>query len=51
MDRIESINLDRIRWCANERGVSLDEVATEAGVPAKALANLMGDGTGLRNRQ
>lgn len=47
MDRIESINLDRIRWCANERGVSLDEVATEAGVPAKALANLMGDGTGL----
>ena len=35
MDRIESINRDRIRWCAAERGVSLDELATEAGVPGK----------------
>ena len=47
MDRIESINRDRIRWCANERGVSLDDVAIEAGVPLKALTNLMDDGTGL----
>jgi Zn-dependent peptidase ImmA (M78 family)/plasmid maintenance system antidote protein VapI len=47
MDRIESINRDRIRWCANERGVSIDEVAAEAGVPAKAIAKLMEDGTGL----
>jgi Zn-dependent peptidase ImmA (M78 family) len=47
MDRIESINRERIRWCANERGISLDEVAAEAGVPARALARLMDDGTGL----
>ena len=47
MDRIESINRDRIRWCANERGVLLDQVADEAGIPAKALAKLMDDGTGL----
>ena len=47
MDRIESINRDRIRWCANERGISLDELAVEAGVPAKAIAKLMEDGTGL----
>ncbi len=47
MDRIESINLDRIRWCAEERGVSLDQLAVEAGLPAKALARLMEDGTGL----
>ena len=47
MDRIESINRDRIRWCANEHGVSLDDLAIEAGVPSKALANLMDDGTGL----
>lgn len=47
MDRIESINRDRIRWCAADRGVSLDDLATDAGVPAKALAKLMEDGTGL----
>lgn len=47
MERIESINRDRIRWCANERGVSIDDVANESGVPVKALAKLMEDGTGL----
>ena len=47
MDRIESINRDRIRWCANERGVLLDQVADEAGIPAKAFAKLMDDGAGL----
>lgn len=47
MDRIESINRDRIRWCANERGVSLDQVAVEAGVPARAIDRLMENGTGL----
>lgn len=47
MDRIESINRDRIRWCANERGMSLEDLAVEAGIPAKALAKLMDDGIGL----
>lgn len=47
MDRIESINRDRIRWCANERGLSIDEVAAESGVPARAMTRLMEDGTGL----
>lgn len=47
MDRIESINRDRIRWCANERGVPVDQVAAESGVPAKAFARLMDGGTGL----
>jgi Zn-dependent peptidase ImmA (M78 family)/transcriptional regulator with XRE-family HTH domain len=47
MDRIESINRDRIRWCASERGVSIDQAAEESGVPAKALARLMEEGTGL----
>ena len=47
MDRIESINRDRIRWCANERGVSLDQVASEAGVPPKAFIKLMDEGAGL----
>lgn len=51
MDRIESINSDRIRWCANERGLSLDEVAVEAGIPARALARLMEEGTGLTFNQ
>lgn len=47
MDRIESINRDRIRWCAADRGISLDDLPAEAGVPAKAFAKLMEDGTGL----
>lgn len=47
MDRIESINRDRIRWCATERGISLEELAVEASVPAKALTKLMDEGVGL----
>ena len=47
MDRIESINQSRIRWCANERGVSIDQVAAESGVPSKAFARLMDEGVGL----
>ena len=47
MERIESINRDRIRWCAKERGVSIDQLAAESGVPAKAMAKLMDEGAGL----
>lgn len=47
MDRIESINTERIRWCANERGVSLEQLADEAGVPRKALVSLLEDEIGL----
>ena len=47
MDRIDSINRDRIRWCANERGLSIDQGAAESGVPAKALTRLMEEGVGL----
>lgn len=47
MDRIESINTERIRWCANERGVSLEQLADEAGVPRKALVSLLEDEVGL----
>src|SRR6185312_2143275 len=47
MERITTINRDRIRWCADERSVSIEDVAAESGVPAKAIAKLMDDGTGL----
>ena len=47
MERITTINRDRIRWCADERSVSIEDVAAESGVPAKTLAKLMDDGTGL----
>ncbi len=47
MDRIESINRERIRWCANERGLSINDVAVEAGIPTRALDSLLEDGTGL----
>jgi Zn-dependent peptidase ImmA (M78 family) len=47
MERIDSINRERIQWCANELGLSIDALALEAGVPQKALRNLMDDGIGL----
>jgi len=47
MERIESINRERIRWCANERGISLDDLAMGAGIPAKAFERLMRDEGGL----
>jgi Zn-dependent peptidase ImmA (M78 family) len=47
MERIESINRDRILWCAAERGLSIEQVAAEAGVPAKALRKLIDDDVGL----
>lgn len=51
MDRIDSINRDRVRWCANERGLSLHDVALEAGVPPHALDRLVNDGVGLTFNQ
>lgn len=47
MDRIDSINRERIRWCANERGLAIDQLAAESGVPPKALNRLMEEGVGL----
>ncbi|MCZ4317209.1 ImmA/IrrE family metallo-endopeptidase [Comamonadaceae bacterium G21597-S1] len=47
MNRIESINTERIRWCANERGVSLEQAAEEAGIPQRALADLLDNEVGL----
>lgn len=47
MDRIENINRERILWCASERGISIDDVAAESGVPEQALNKFMTAGVGL----
>jgi len=47
MERLESINLDRILWCAAERGIAMDDLAAESGLPARAMARLLDEGEGL----
>lgn len=32
MARVENINLDRVRWCCDDRGISLDELPAEVGI-------------------
>ena len=44
MSKIESINLDRLRWSFKDRGVSMPELAKVAGLnPAKLQKVLDGD--------
>lgn len=47
MDRLETINRDRILWCCAERGITVDDLALASGVSAGALAKLMQDRAGL----
>lgn len=47
MSRIDSINRERLLWCAAERGLSLEEAAAEAGISLHAITRLMEDGRGL----
>lgn len=51
MDRIESINTDRIEWCCAERGTTLDGVAGATGISASTLHRVMGGEGGLTFRQ
>jgi len=47
MSRIDSINRARLEWCAAERGLSLYEAASEAGVSLRAITRFMEGGEGL----
>ena len=45
MERIKIINPDRISWCSDERGVSIEEMAKDVGIAASTIERLMsGDG-------
>ena len=41
MERIQSINTDRIQWCCDERGISLSELASRAGITWSTFQSMM----------
>ncbi len=45
MERIESINLDRINWCCADFGITLEDLASEVGISNAGMEHLRnGDG-------
>ncbi|MCU0757150.1 MAG: XRE family transcriptional regulator [Xanthomonadales bacterium] len=51
MERIDSINPQRIRWCCADLGVSLDDLAAEIDVAPATLSRVMVGEGGLSFRQ
>ena len=51
MDRIESINTERIEWCCAERGAALEEVAATTGISYSVINRVMEGEGGLTFRQ
>jgi len=51
MERIDFVNIERLRWCMDEVGIPVDRLAQEAGVPEKALRGLLEEGKGLTFNQ
>ena len=47
MERIKAINPDRISWCSDERGVSIEEMAKDVGIAASTIEKLMSGDSGL----
>lgn len=47
MERIESINRERVLWCCAERGVTVDQLADDVGIARKTLAAFFDDVQGL----
>lgn len=45
MERIQSINADRIAWCCTDRGITPEELAVETGISAATMNQVM-DGRG-----
>ena len=51
MDRIESINRQRLLWCCAEKGISAEELALDVGIAVSSLQRLLDDGVGLTFKQ
>lgn len=51
MERIQSINPDRIRWCCNDNGITTDELAPAVGMAHSTLEKVMDAGGGLTFNQ
>ena len=51
MDRLKSINPDRIHWCCAERHISINELASEVRIPFSTLENTINQEAGLTFNQ
>jgi len=51
MDRIQAINTQRLRWCCDDYGITLDQLAVEAHVPGHILNEVMAGDKGLTFHQ
>lgn len=51
MEKIQSINIERIRWCCADQGLTLDQLANVAGVTKARLDRLMDGESGLTFNQ
>lgn len=51
MERIQSINSGRLAWCCADRGITLDECASESGIPVANLNKVMAGEPGLTFNQ
>lgn len=51
MERIQSINPDRLAWCCADRGVTLEQCAAEVGIASANLEKVMAGEPGLTFNQ
>lgn len=51
MERIQSINLDRIAWCCTDLGITPGELAAEAGISVSTMAHVMAGTDGMTFNQ
>ncbi len=51
MEKVENINAERIRWCCDDRGISLDELCAEVKIAESTMAGVMAGEKGLTFKQ
>lgn len=51
MERIDFLNIKRLRWCMDDAGIPIDTLAQGAGIPEKALRGALEEGKGLTFNQ
>lgn len=51
MDRIQSINPDRLLWCCKDRGITVDELAYTVGISVVTLKDVIANELGLTFNQ
>ncbi len=51
MERIQSINPERIAWCCAERGITADDLALELGIAQSSIERLMAGEDGITFNQ